>query len=69
MTDGKSYPDGTERFLRGFFVEPYKDKGEAMEEQKDKKQDQPVIISYRRRCESDTAGTGLSHYIMIEDEE
>ena len=40
-----------------------------MEEQKDKKQDQPVIISYRRRCESDTAGTGLSHYIMIEDEE
>jgi modified peptide precursor CbpA len=52
-----------------FFVEPYKDKGEAMEEQKDKKQDQPVIISYRRRCESDTAGTGLSHYIMIEDEE
>lgn len=35
---------------------------------KKEKKNQPVIISYRRRCVGDVTGTGLSHYIMLEDE-
>jgi modified peptide precursor CbpA len=44
-------------------------KGETMEEKKQENQEQPVIISYRRRCRSDSVGTGLSHYIMMEENE
>lgn len=40
-----------------------------MEEKKKENQEQPVIISYRRRCRSDSVGTGLSHYIMMEEDE
>jgi len=40
-----------------------------MEEKRKENQDQPTIISYRRRCLSDATGTGLSHYIMIEEDE
>lgn len=40
-----------------------------MEEKKQENQEQPVIISYRRRCRSDAVGTGLSHYIMMEEDE
>ena len=40
-----------------------------MEEKKQENQEQPVIISYRRSCRSDAVGTGLSHYIMMEEEE
>jgi modified peptide precursor CbpA len=36
---------------------------------KEEKAERPIIISYRRRCVSDVTGTGLSHYIMFEDEE
>ena len=40
-----------------------------MEEKKQENQEQPEIISYRRRCRSEAAGTGLSHYIMMEEDE
>jgi modified peptide precursor CbpA len=40
-----------------------------MEEKKQDTQNQPTIISYRRRCLSDAAGTGLSHYLMMEEGE
>lgn len=44
-------------------------KERTMEEKKKENQEQPVIISYRRRCGSDSVGTGLSHYIMMEEDE
>jgi modified peptide precursor CbpA len=40
-----------------------------MEEKKQENQNQPTIISYRRRCSGDAAGTGLSHYIMMEEDD
>jgi modified peptide precursor CbpA len=42
---------------------------EKKQENQQENQEQPVIISYRRRCRSDAVGTGLSHYIMMEEEE
>ena len=40
-----------------------------MEKKKQDNKEQPEIISYRRRCRSEAAGTGLSHYIMMEEDE
>lgn len=39
-----------------------------MQEKERKSREQPMIISYRHRCVEDVTGTGLSHYIMVEDE-
>jgi modified peptide precursor CbpA len=50
-------------------VNAYPKKGKGTMKKKEEKAERPIIISYRRRCVSDVTGTGLSHYIMFEDEE